>query len=176
MAGKRPRIAELYRTRGDSLPAVDITRANFRAGAVPDSQGTRCPDEWPRGGRTGSYPSCTGSEQLGDRGAERCGRALGNEANVVGLQDEEASYNSTCRGPTETKRQRRGWRRLGFPSRHSTGGSESDGNPSEICHVKFENHRAPSIQNFNRQNDLHGLFSLRVSFASLASHLRWRST
>src|SRR6266576_7300958 len=112
MAGKRPRIAELYRTRGDSLPAVDIARANFRAGAVPDSQGTRCPDEWPRGGRTGSYPSCTGSEQLGDRGAERCGRALGNEANVVGLQDEEASYNSTCRGPTETKRQRRGWRRL----------------------------------------------------------------
>src|SRR5258708_16788830 len=130
MAGKRPRIAELYRTRGDSLPAVDITRANFRAVAVPDSQGTRCPDEWPGGGRTGSYPSCAGSEQLGDRGAERCGRALGNEANVVGLQDEEASYNSTCRGPTETKRPRRGWRRLSFPSRHSTGGSESDGNSS----------------------------------------------
>jgi hypothetical protein len=40
--------------------------------------------------------------------------ALGHEANVVGLQDEEASYNSTCGGPTETKRQRRCGRRLVF--------------------------------------------------------------
>src|SRR5258708_9943070 len=130
MAGKRPRIAELYRTRGDSLPAVDITRANFRVGAVPESQGTQCPHEWSRRGRTGSYPSCTGSEQLGDRRAERCGRALGDEANVIGLQDEETSYSSTCRGPTETKRQQRGWRRLSFLSRHSTSGSEPDGNLS----------------------------------------------
>ena len=74
----------------------------------------QCSYEWSRRGRAGSYPSCAGSEQLGDRRTEWRGRALGDEANVVGLQDEEASYSPACRGPTETQRRRRSWRRLSF--------------------------------------------------------------
>src|ERR1700735_3207394 len=113
MAWKHPRTAELYRTRGDSLAALDTTRANFRAGAAPTSQ-TRVqrPYEWSREGRAGSYPSCAGSERLGDRRTEWRSRALGDEANVVGLQDEEASYSPAFRSPAETQRSRCGWRRL----------------------------------------------------------------
>src|SRR5271155_3913728 len=111
MARKYPRIAELYRTRRDSLAAVDTARANFRARADPTSQRFQCPYEWPRRGRAGSYPSCAGGEQLGDQWR---GRALGDEANVVGLQDEEASYSSACRSPAETQRRRCGWQRLSF--------------------------------------------------------------
>src|SRR5258708_29705889 len=114
MARKHPRIAELYRTRRDSLAAVDTARANFRVGAVPTSQRVQCPYEWSRRGRAGSYPSCAGSEQLGDRRTEWRSRALGDEANVVGLQDEEASYSPACRDPTETQHRRRGYRRLSF--------------------------------------------------------------
>src|SRR5580700_10524265 len=102
MVRKHPRIAELYRTCRDSLSPVDTTRANFRTGAVPNPQGHECPYEWPRGGGARSYPSCTGSEQLGDRRRDWRGRAFGDEANVVGLQNEEASYSSTCRSPIET--------------------------------------------------------------------------
>src|SRR5271155_5224226 len=106
MPRKRPGITELYRTRSDSLSTFNIACADVRAGAVPASQGIECPYEWSRGGRAGSHPSCAGSEQLGDRGAERCGRALRDEAYVVGLQNEEASYHSACRGPTATQRRR----------------------------------------------------------------------
>ncbi len=94
---------------------------------------SECPYEWSRGGRAGSYPSCAGSEQLGDRRTEWRGRALGDEANVVGLQDEEASYSPACRGATETQHRRPRLATTEFPSRCSkppTSGSGSDGNPS----------------------------------------------
>src|SRR5207247_5283868 len=106
-------FAILYReSRSNSLAAVDIARSSFRTGAVPASRRIKCPYERSRRGRTRSYPSSAASQQLGHRGTEwRC-RALGNEANIVGLQDEEASYQSTCHGPQNAQRRRRGWRRL----------------------------------------------------------------
>src|SRR5580765_6099154 len=110
MARKYPRTAELYRTRRDSLAAVDTAGAYWGVGAVPESQETQCPYEWSRGGRAGAYPSCAGSEQLGDQWR---GHAPGDEANLIGVQDDEASYSPAARSPAETQRQR-GWRRLGF--------------------------------------------------------------
>ena len=42
MARKRPRITELHRTRRNSLPTVDATRANLRTGAASASQRIQC--------------------------------------------------------------------------------------------------------------------------------------
>src|SRR5215469_7057837 len=87
----------------------------------------RCPNECSRGGRAGSYPSHPASQQLGYQWRSH---AVRNEANIIGLQDEEASHSSACPSPAERPNQRT--RRLSVPpfDQAATRISAPDGNPS----------------------------------------------
>ena len=72
-------------------PHSVLSAPHLRAGAIPTQQRTQCPDERSCRGGAGSYPSCAGGEQLGHQWR---GYAFRNEANIVGLQNEEASDSS----------------------------------------------------------------------------------
>ena len=72
-------------------PHSVLSAPTLRAGAIPTQQRTQCPAERSCRGGAGSYPSCAGGEQLGHQWR---GYAFRNEANIVGLQNEEASDSS----------------------------------------------------------------------------------
>src|SRR2546429_6523106 len=98
----RRRHTRCSRDWSSDVCSSDLTKDMIPLDLGETIQRVQCPYEWSRRGRAGSYPSCAGSEQLGDRRTEWRSRALGDEANVVGLQDEEGSDSSACRDPTET--------------------------------------------------------------------------
>jgi len=83
------------------------------------------------GGRTGSYPSCTGSEQLGDwRGGTVRPSAWGMKRTSLVYRMKKLRIIRPGAVPQKRSASAGGWRRLSFPSRHRISVSESDGNSS----------------------------------------------
>src|SRR5262249_26319833 len=95
LARQRSGATKLYRTRRNSFSPRGIASSNIGTGALGFFATAQFSAPRTCASTAGSYPPCTGGEQLGSRRPEWCRRATRHETNNVGHQDAKASHKST---------------------------------------------------------------------------------
>src|SRR5262249_2476228 len=95
LAGKGSGTAKLYRTGSDSFSSFGIRRSGIGTGAVRLTDPAQYAGQRSCGGGKGSHSPSTGSEQLGDRRPYWRGGTTRHEANLFGIQNEQAPHKSS---------------------------------------------------------------------------------